>query len=62
MTLADRTRKFWSASFFYRRAPERNQSITIKVLEQVARTTTGLVHDRATALLKDINDRKPPCP
>lgn len=61
MTLADRTRKFWSAAFFLRRAPDRNRSIPIKVLEQVARTTTGRVHDRAITLLKDINDDEPTC-
>ena len=60
MTPADSARKFWCAAFFYRRARDRNPSLAIKVLEQVARATTGPIHDRAATLLKDINDHESP--
>lgn len=63
MTLDDSTRKFWSAAYFYRRAQDRDQSLAVKVLEQVARSTTGRVYERAITLLEEIdNDSKSPCP
>ncbi|MER9628398.1 hypothetical protein [Mesorhizobium sp. M0296] len=62
LTLAGRTRKFWCAAYFYRRAdPSRNRAIAVSVLEQVKETAAGTVKDRAAALLREINepDRHP---
>lgn len=56
MDLAYRTRKFWCAAYFYRRAqPHRDRAIAVKVLEQVATVTAGTVKARATSLLKEID-------
>lgn len=52
------TLKFWNAAHFYRRAPHRDRSIAVKVLQHVASTATGRVQSRAAELLKDINDDK----
>jgi hypothetical protein len=57
LTLADRTRKFWCAAYFYRRADLfRNRAIAVKVLEQVTETTSGTVKTRAANLLREINE------
>jgi hypothetical protein len=57
LTLADRTRNFWNAAYFFRRAePTRNRAIAVKVLEQVTNTASGTVQDRAANLLREIND------
>ncbi|SDL06652.1 hypothetical protein SAMN05428953_12635 [Mesorhizobium muleiense] len=56
LTLAGRTRKFWCAAYFYRRAdPSRNRAIAVAVLVQVKETTVGTVQDRAASLLREIN-------
>lgn len=55
LTLADRTRNFWCASFFLRRAPDRDPSHAVKALEQVKATTRGAVMHRAAKLLKEID-------
>lgn len=63
MTLAVRTRKFWCAAFFYRRAGNRDRSIAVKVLEQLVPVATGTVQRRAATLLREINhgtDQYPP--
>lgn len=54
--LSDITRKFWCAAYFYRRAPDRDRSIAIKVLEQVTVTPAGKVQSRAATMLKDIDN------
>lgn len=62
LTLAARTRKFWCAAYFYRRAdPARNRAIAVTVLEQVTETANGTVKARAANLLREINepDRQP---
>lgn len=57
-SLADRTRKFWCAAYFYRRADRyRNRDIAVRVLEQVKTTTSGAVKDRAASLLREINEQ-----
>lgn len=55
LTLAERTRKFWCAAYFYRRAPDRDRSLAVRVLEQVNLTATGKVQFRADALLREID-------
>ncbi|RJT42022.1 hypothetical protein D3227_04920 [Mesorhizobium waimense] len=63
LNLADRTRNFWCAAYFYRRAdPSRDRAIVPKVLEQVTTKANGTVKDRAATLLREINepDRNPP--
>lgn len=56
-SLADRTRKFWCAAYFYRRAdPARDRAVAVKVLAQVTATASGTVQDRAASLLREIND------
>lgn len=57
LSLADRTKNFWSAAYFYRHAdPRQDRSICVKVLAQVIQTTNGTVQDRAATLLKEINE------
>lgn len=63
MNLRTDTRKFWCAAYFYRRAPDRDTSMAVKVLEHVATTTTGAVRDRAETMLREIygtDDTEPP--
>ncbi|RVD44645.1 hypothetical protein EN742_01640 [Mesorhizobium sp. M4A.F.Ca.ET.020.02.1.1] len=56
-SLADRTRKFWCAAYFYRRAdPARDRAVAVKALAQVTATASGTVQDRAANLLREIND------
>ncbi|RUX03169.1 MAG: hypothetical protein E5V51_00080 [Mesorhizobium sp.] len=58
MNLAIRTRNFWCAAYFFRRAsPDRDRSIVAKVLEQVTTTTNGTVQHRAANLLREINEQ-----
>lgn len=62
LTLADRTRNFWSAAYYYRRAdPSRDRAIVAKVLAQLTFTASGTVQARASNLLREINepDRQP---
>lgn len=54
LSLADRTRNFWSAATYLRRAPDRDPTVAVKVLQQVARVTSGRVQARAANLLKEI--------
>lgn len=60
MTDADTARQFWSAAYFYRRAPDRDRSTAIKVLEMISTTTTGIVQSRAADIMKEINDGSDP--
>lgn len=55
LSLADRTRNFWSASFYLRRAPERDPAVAILALKQVASIATGTVQKRAAILLRDFD-------
>jgi hypothetical protein len=50
------TRRFWCASYFVKRSPDRNPQLAIKVLEQVASRATGTLQDRAVNLLMEIED------
>lgn len=52
-SLALRTRNFWCAAYFLRRAPDRDRTIAVKALAQVATMTTGKVHDRAITILRE---------
>ncbi|MGY4333173.1 hypothetical protein ACVWWG_007590 [Bradyrhizobium sp. LB7.2] len=54
MTDADTARQFWSAAFFYRRAPDRNRATAIMVLTTLSTSTTGIVQSRAADILKEI--------
>lgn len=57
MNLAHRTRNFWNAAFYIRRAhPDRDLTVARLTLKQVVTLTTGTVHDRAEQLLKEIED------
>lgn len=57
MNLAQRTRNFWCAAYFYRRAaPERDRKSIPKILKHVAAVTTGNVQKRADQLLKEIEN------
>lgn len=57
LSLADRTRDFWNAAYFYRRAdPSRRRDIAVAVLAQVTETTNGTVQARAVNLLREINE------
>jgi hypothetical protein len=56
LTLADRTRNFWCAAFYCRRAEtSRDRSVAVKVLQQVTTVTKGKVKDRAETMLREIN-------
>lgn len=57
-TFATQARNFWNAARYYRRAPHRDRSIAVKVLEHVAQTSTGRVQSRAATMLKDIRHDK----
>ena len=50
------TLKFWNAALFIRRAPDRDQNLAQRVLRDVAKTTTGTLHQRATELMKEPNN------
>lgn len=54
--LAENTRKFWSAAYFYRRAPKPRSNLAVSILRHVAETTTGKVQSRAETLLREISD------
>lgn len=56
MTSADTARKFWSAAYFYRRAPDRDRTNAVKVLLAISIATTGPVQRRAATLMKEIED------
>lgn len=57
MTLADQTRRFWNAAYFYRRGPSKSGlSLASRVLEQVAADTTGRLQDRAVTVLVEIDN------
>jgi hypothetical protein len=61
--LADRTRHFWCAAFYFRRAPHRDQSTGERLLEEVAKHSIGTVHVRAVNLLAEMRnerDDRPP--
>jgi len=47
------TLKFWNAALFTRRAPDRDQNLARRVLVDVAKHSTGTLHQRATELLKE---------
>ncbi|MDX8492936.1 hypothetical protein RFN29_15260 [Mesorhizobium sp. VK22B] len=58
LSLADRTRNFWNAAYFFRRAdPARDRAVAVKVLAQVTATASGTVQDRAASLLREINEQ-----
>jgi len=46
---------FWNAASFYRRAPYRDRSNAITVLQHVSDTGTGIVRERARELLRTIH-------
>jgi hypothetical protein len=49
------TLQFWNAAHFRRRAPGRDQTSVSLVLGNVAIHTDGRLHDRAVAILKEID-------
>lgn len=54
------TLKFWNAAVFVRRAPERCQSISTRILQEAAVSDHQKLRDRATDILKGTTDvRKP---
>ena len=54
-------KQFWSAAYFIRRAPHRDRSNAIKVLEHLHVNATGAIQNRADKLLVEIhNDKQPP--
>lgn len=55
MTFADQVRSYWCAAYLIRRAPDRNLGSARAILQQVAKSSTGRVHDNAKALLKEID-------
>lgn len=52
-----KTRLFWNASFFIKRAVGRNSDSAITGLKIVAATTTGTVKNRAENLLRETNEQ-----
>ncbi len=56
MRLADRTREYWCAAFFLRRATDRNRSVALTVLEHVIDTGDDKLSERADQLLKEIQN------
>lgn len=56
MTDADTAKQFWSAAYFYRRAPDRDRATAIKVLDFLSATATGIVQSRAADMMKDIKN------
>lgn len=54
--LAEQAKQFWSAAYFVRRAPERDHSIAVKVLENLYLNAPGPIQDRADKLLVEIHD------
>jgi len=53
------TRRFWCASYFVRRSPDRNPELAIKVLEQIAADAESVtLHDRAINLLVEIDNNE----
>ena len=49
------TQHFWTAASFRRRAPDRDQTYVRKVLGNVAINSTGRLHKRAVAILREID-------
>lgn len=56
MTLADQTRQFWDASYFYRRCGKHHAKLAINVLEQVAADAPPRLQDRAVTVLVEIDN------
>ena len=62
MNIETEARRFWSAAFFIRRAPDRDHREAVRILRFVTNTSTGRVHDRALALLREINEQQSSIP
>ena len=65
MTDADTARQFWSAAYFYRRAPDRDRTTAIVVLTALSGSPPGLVQSRAADIMKEIangTDQHSPSP
>lgn len=60
MTDADTAKQFWSAAYFYRRAPDRDRAKAIEVLDFLRTNATGIVQFRAAVMMKDINNEQHP--
>ncbi|MGJ5032256.1 hypothetical protein ACQR1I_35840 [Bradyrhizobium sp. HKCCYLS2038] len=54
MTSADTARRFWSAAFYYRRAPDRDRSTAVMVLTDLSTSASGIVQSRAADIMKEI--------
>lgn len=59
MTGLDLTMKrFWSAAYFIRRGQDRDKSIAVKILQQLAQTATGPVQRRAEEILREADGKQ----
>ena len=56
MTIADDARKFWSASQFWRRAPDRDRSIAVKIINDLSTSHRPSIARRALALLEKMQN------
>lgn len=57
MTLAEQTRRFWNAAYFYRRGPSKSGlALAARVLEQVAADAPDRLKDRAITVLVEIDN------
>lgn len=57
--LAERTRAYWSAAYYRRRAPDRDPTLPDKILADVARNSTSRLHDLALATMRETNGTSP---
>lgn len=46
--------RFWNAAIFIRRAPDRDQSIAVKIIERTARSKHKPLRERAIQILKEV--------
>lgn len=62
-SLSERAKQFWSAAYFIRRAPDRDPSTAIKILEHLHVNAAKPISDRADEILVEIHngtDKQPP--
>ena len=45
--------RFWNAAIFMRRAPDRDQTIAIKIIDRLARSPFEPLRTRALEMMKD---------
>lgn len=53
--LATEAKRLWSAAFFYRRAPERDQTIAIRILTDLTQSRFSKIAGPARSLLEEID-------